>query len=157
MKTRTITRAYKSDLQAILELQYLAYQSEAELLNDFSIPPLKQTLNDLDQEYEKGIFLKATDGNEEIIGSVRACIDADTAFIGKLIVHPKNQGEGVGTKLLLAIENECSVGRCELFTSDKSIGNIRLYERLGYVKFKKRRISDSLTFVCMEKYLKGNK
>lgn len=40
----TITRAERCDLQQILDLQYLAYRSEAELLNDFRIPPLLQTL-----------------------------------------------------------------------------------------------------------------
>jgi hypothetical protein len=44
----TITKAEKSDLQQILDLQYLAYQSEARLLDDFTIPPLKQTLAEVE-------------------------------------------------------------------------------------------------------------
>jgi len=149
----TITRADRADIQAIMELQYLAYQSEAELLNDFSIPPLKQTFDEVELEYEKGVFLKAIDENGEIIGSVRACINNDSAFIGKLIVHPERQRRGIGTALLLAMEKECAVERYELFTSDKSVGNIRLYERLGYGRFRKQRISDNLAFVYLEKYL----
>lgn len=38
-----IKRADKADLKAILELQYLAYQSEAKLFNNPDIPPLKTT------------------------------------------------------------------------------------------------------------------
>jgi len=146
-----INKADRSDLQEILELQYLAYQSEAKLLNDFSIQPLKQTYDEAEREYEKGVFLKATDENGEIIGSVRAYVDNGAAFIGKLIVHPKRQRQGIGTNLMLAIERECPAERYELFTSSKSIGNIRLYERLGYVRFSERRISDDWTFVYMEK------
>ena len=39
-----IEKAEREDLQEILDLQYLAYQSEARLLNNMDIPPLKQTL-----------------------------------------------------------------------------------------------------------------
>ena len=58
----TITRAERCDLQQILDLKYLAYRSEAELLNDFRIPPLLQTLQELRAEFETGVVLKATDG-----------------------------------------------------------------------------------------------
>lgn len=42
-----ITAASPADAAAILALQKLAYQSEARLYNDFSIPPLLQTLEEL--------------------------------------------------------------------------------------------------------------
>ena len=38
-----IEKAIETDLDEILNLQRLAYQSEAILLNNFSIPPLMQT------------------------------------------------------------------------------------------------------------------
>ena len=47
-----ITKATKEDLSEILQLQYLSYQSEAKLLNNFDIPPLKQTLQEVQNEYE---------------------------------------------------------------------------------------------------------
>jgi len=119
---------------------------------DFSIPPLKQTIEEAHWEYEKGIFLKIEDEAGNIIGSVRAYTDGDAAYIGKLIVHPTRQGQGIGTKLLLTIEQESKAARFELFTSDKSIMNIRLYERLGYVKFREQTVADGLTVVYMEKY-----
>ena len=148
-----ITKAEKSDLSQILKLQYIAYQSEAKLHDDYSIPPLKQTLKEIHQEYEKSLFLKAVDESGEIIGSVRAHIDGGTAYIGRLIVHPDRQGQGFGTKLLLAIEQESRAARYELFTSSKSVKNLRLYEHLGYVKFKEQAIADELTLVYLEKYV----
>ena len=54
-----IKKAEKEDLHKILDLQYLAYQSEAKLFNDSNIPPLKQTLSDVKNEYQKGLILKA--------------------------------------------------------------------------------------------------
>ena len=49
----TIERAERNDLQQILDLQYIAYRSEAELLNDFRIPPLLQTLQELQAEFDR--------------------------------------------------------------------------------------------------------
>lgn len=87
-----------------------------------------------------------------IVGSVRAYVTHDTAFVGKLIVNPEVQGKDIGTKLLLAIENECKAPRYELFTSNKSVRNIMLYERLGYSKFKERVITPDFSLVYLEKY-----
>ena len=147
----TIKKAEKSELRQILELQYLAYKSEAKLHDDFSIPPLKQTLEEVEQEFAKCVFLKAIDENGVIVGSVRAYDDDSTAYIGKLIVRPEMQSQGIGTKLVAAIEHEYLNMRYELFTGYKSVKNIRLYEYLGYVKFKEQKVSDKLTLMFFEK------
>lgn len=148
----SIKKAQKEDLKTILELQYLAYQSEAKLFNDPDIPPLKQTLTEVEHEFEKGIILKAIDENNVIIGSVRAYSENGNVYIGKLMVHPEKQKNGIGTKLLVEIEREYPNQRYELFTSTKSISNIRLYEQLGYKIFKEESISKELQFVYLEKY-----
>ena len=67
-----ISKADIEDLQEILNLQYLAYQSEAALFGSRDIPPLKQTLDEVIEEYHKGIILKLVDTDNLIIGSIRA-------------------------------------------------------------------------------------
>lgn len=151
IKMILIEKAQKEDLKQILELQYLAYQSEAELFGDMDIPPLKQTLDEVYEEFTKGTILKAIDENGVIIGSVRAQQDAGTVYIGKLMVHPDMQNKGIGTKLLAEIENVYSNQRYELFTSTRSIKNIKLYEKLGYKIFKEEIVSEELKFVYLEK------
>lgn len=146
-----IIKAEKEDLQEILNLQYLAYQSEAKLFNDPNIPPLKQTLSDMEDEYKKGIILKALDENNIIVGSVRAYIDNRTCYIGKLMVHPKKQHQGIGTKLLLEIESKFPGYRYELFTSNRSKKNIELYRKLGYRIFNEKQVTGELVFVYLEK------
>ncbi|OGQ10499.1 MAG: hypothetical protein A2026_16065 [Deltaproteobacteria bacterium RBG_19FT_COMBO_46_12] len=54
-----IERATVLDAEEILTLQKLAYRSEAEIYNDFNIPPLLQTLESLEKDFEKQFFLKA--------------------------------------------------------------------------------------------------
>ena len=146
-----IEKAQKEDLKKILELQYLAYQSEAKLFCDMDIPPLKQTLEEVYDEFNKGVILKAIDENGVIIGSVRAYQDAGIVYIGKLMVHPDMQNRGIGSRLLLEIENVYQNQRFELFTSTRSVRNIKLYEKLGYVIFKEESVSEELKFVYMQK------
>lgn len=146
----TISRATKDDLPAILQLQYLAYQSEAVLLQNFSIPPLMQTLTDLQVEFDRGVVLKAEEGRM-IVGSVRAYCEDGTTRIGKLIVDPAFQGRGIGTALLSAVEQACFAPRYELFTSSKSEKNIHLYERAGYVRYAEETVTPTLRFVYLEK------
>jgi len=72
MNTYNITKAELEDLKEILDLQYLAYQSEAELFGNKDIPPLKQTLDEVIEEFNSGTILKMTGDDGVIIGSVRA-------------------------------------------------------------------------------------
>ena len=52
-----IKRVERDDLQEILDLQYLAYQSEADLFGTQDIPPLKQTIEEVVEEYNNGVVL----------------------------------------------------------------------------------------------------
>jgi hypothetical protein len=64
--------AAQEDLMALLNLQKLAYQSEAKLCNDYTIPPLTQTYESISKDFSNMDMLKAVDENGNIIGSVRA-------------------------------------------------------------------------------------
>ncbi|MCP4022096.1 MAG: GNAT family N-acetyltransferase [Desulfobacteraceae bacterium] len=146
-----IAIATPKDTKMILMLQYLAYQSEAELYNDFSIPPLTQSLKDLESSFSDLTFLKASI-NDKIIGSVRAKQQGDTCFIGRIIVHPDDQGKGIGTSLLTAMEEAFpNVSRYELFTGAKSVKNLGFYKKLGYQEFKTEQLSDKVTLTYLEK------
>ncbi len=116
-----IETANVNDAGEILLLQKEAFQSEAKAYNDFEIPPLTETLDELKQLFKNHIFLKATiDG--KIVGSVRASLNSGTCHIGRLVVNPKFQNQGIGSKLLAEIERKCCVcKRFELFTGIKSL------------------------------------
>ena len=146
-----IKKAQKEDLEKILELQYLAYRSEAKLFGNMDIPPLKQTIEEVYDEFQKGAILKAVDDEGVIIGSVRAYQDGGTVYIGKLMVHPSKQGQGIGTQLLLEMEKQYLNQRYELFTSTRSEKNIALYQKLGYEIFDEEQVTEELRFVYMEK------
>jgi ribosomal protein S18 acetylase RimI-like enzyme len=150
-----IERATISNAEEILVLQKLAYRSEAEIYNDFNIPPLVQTLESIEKDFENQFFLKAvTDGR--IIGSVRAFIKGETCYIGRLIVHPNFQNQGIGTELMNEIEKNFSTcHRFELFTGDRSERNLYLYQKLGYKIFKTANLTDQTTIVYLEKKIEA--
>ncbi|MEV6108396.1 GNAT family N-acetyltransferase [Streptomyces sp. NPDC051940] len=156
----TITTAGASDAEQILKLQYLCYQSEAALYDDYGMEPLTQPLDDLRAELARGAALVARLGSE-VVGSVRGHVDADgTAKLAKLIVHPRMQGHGLGARLLAAIEERLSADgsakRYQLFTGHRSESNLQLYRKLGYAPVRTERISNRLSVVTLEKTRDGS-
>ncbi len=127
-----VLRATVADAAEILALQKLAYLSEAELYDDYTIPPLTQTIKELTADFDRKTFLKAVEDGQ-IVGSVNGFMTGDRCQIGRLMVHPDFQGRGIGTRLMTAVEAVFADARAwELFTGELSVKNIRLYERLGY-------------------------
>ena len=146
-----IEKANLEDLDEILRLQYLAYQSEAALFGSNDIPPLKQKLDEVTEEYAQGRILKMIDEDGTIIGSVRAKESDGTVYSGKLMVQPDLRRKGYGRRNLPEIERNFPGKRYELFTSTRSKDNIRLYQDNGYREFDQRIVKDDLIFVYMEK------
>jgi ribosomal protein S18 acetylase RimI-like enzyme len=151
METR-IAPARVREAEAILKLQYLCFQAEAELYNDYTIAPLTQPLADLLAQYDTHRILVIRSG-EEVVGSVRGQLVDETCQISRLCVHPRLQGRGLGTRLMHAIEADMvEAKRFELFTGHLSEQNLRLYRRLGYTDFREVTISPDLRFIYLEKY-----
>ncbi|MEU5219762.1 GNAT family N-acetyltransferase [Streptomyces sp. NPDC020807] len=160
----TISAADARDAEHILKLQYLCYQSEAELYGDWSIEPLTQTLDALRAELAEGYGLVARLG-DEVVASVRARLDEDgTVRIAKLIVHPRMQRHGLGSRLLDGIERHFAAAdetassaetaaakRFQLFTGHRSEVNLRLYRSRGYEQVGTRELGPKLTLVTLEK------
>ena len=127
-----IRKAIKQDLPRILEIQKRAFLSEAERYNDFNIPPLHQTIEELEQEFTEKQIWVATIENE-IVGSFRIYSKNQIGYIGKLIVLPEFQNKGIGRTLMTKAENLFTdILKIEIYTGEKSVKNIHLYQSLGY-------------------------
>ncbi|MFD8482900.1 GNAT family N-acetyltransferase [Kitasatospora sp. NPDC059673] len=149
-----IAAAGPDEAEQILKLQYLGYQSEAELYSDWTLEPLTQSLESLKTELAGHRVLVARLG-EEVVGSVRGSVDeAGVGRIGKLVVHPRMQRHGLGRRLLTALEAQLAedgAARFEAFTGHRSLGNIRLYQSLGYRETEVREVSRRLSIVTLAK------
>nr|WP_320010306.1 GNAT family N-acetyltransferase [uncultured Desulfobulbus sp.] len=92
------------DAESIFALQKLAYVSEAVSYNDFEIDPLTQSLDALQRDFGNQVFLKASVSGK-IIGSVRRYLAHGICHIGRLIVHPDFQNQGIGKLLMNLVES----------------------------------------------------
>jgi GNAT superfamily N-acetyltransferase len=142
-----IEQAVAADAGEVLTLQRAAYVSEAQLYGDPFVPPLVESLEQVRKAIESAVVLKAVEG-ARIVGSVRGQLSGTTCRVGRLVVAPDRQGQGLGTALLAALhERVPQASAFDLFTGHLSGGNLRLYRRLGYRETHRERMDDHLTLV----------
>ncbi|MGW0823967.1 GNAT family N-acetyltransferase [Streptomyces sp. NPDC002845] len=151
----TISEATDQDAEQIFRLQYLCFQSEAALYGNYRIDPLVQTLDSVRGEVAADCVFVARLG-DEVVGSVRGTTNDDgTASIGKLCVHPRLQGHGIGARLLRAAESALAeqrgAKRFRLHTGRRSEGNLRLYRRVGYETVGTSQGNDGVPMIVLEK------
>ncbi|WP_103957922.1 GNAT family N-acetyltransferase [Nonomuraea solani] len=146
-----IERAATADAGEILTVQRAAYVAEAQLYGDPFIPPLVESLEQVRKVIETAVVLKAIDDGR-IIGAVRGRLSGTTCLVGRLVVVPDRQGQGLGTALLSALHERVPEAEAfDLFTGHLSAGNLRLYRRLGYRETSRERMDDHLTLVHLRR------
>jgi ribosomal protein S18 acetylase RimI-like enzyme len=150
-----VSAATAQDVEQIFKLQYLCFQSEAELYGNYRIDPLVQTLESVRGEVATDLVFVARLG-DEVVGSVRGFSDGDgTGLIGKLCVHPRLQGHGLGARLLSAAESGLAAGRSatrfRLHTGERSENNLRLYRNAGYATVGNATGDDGVRLILLEK------
>lgn len=151
----TISVATERDAEQIFRLQYLCFQSEAALYGNYRIEPLVQPFDAVREEVAADCVFVARLG-DEVVGSVHGTISEDgTAPIGKLCVHPRLQGHGIGARLLRAAESalaeERGATRFRLHTGHRSEGGLRLYRRVGYETVGTSKGEDGVPMIVLEK------
>jgi ribosomal protein S18 acetylase RimI-like enzyme len=151
----TISVATEQDAEQIFRLQYLCFQSEAALYGNYRIDPLVQSLDSVREEVASDCVFVARLG-DEVVGSVRGALHDDgTASIGKLCVHPRLQGHGIGARLLRAAESalagERGATKFRLSAGHRSEGSLRLYRRVGYEAVGTSQGQDGVPMVVLEK------
>lgn len=118
----------------LLTLQRAAYVPEAAAHTDFGLPPLTQTYAELLTELSSShVVARGIRDEGRLIGAVRLHRDGPVIELGRLIVAPDRQGEGIGTLLLRDAESVFADAReIRLFTGEHSSGPLRLYLHEGY-------------------------
>ncbi|MET8349228.1 MULTISPECIES: GNAT family N-acetyltransferase [unclassified Micromonospora] len=149
----SIVPAGVADAGEILTVQRAAYLTEAQHYTDPFLPPLTETLDEIAAVLAGPITVLAARVGQRLVGSVRAHLDGDTAHVGRLSVAPDQQGQGVGGRLLTAIEAACAgrVARLTLFTGADSARNLRLYQRHGYRIVAHRPDPNGIRLAVLEK------
>lgn len=123
------------DAGEVLTLQRAAFVTEAQAHRDVHIPPLTQTLADLQAEVGErcchGLGIREAG---RLVACVRAHVSGEAAELVRLVVAPDRQGRGIGTSLLLTAEDLLppQVRTIGLATGQHSHADLRLYRRHGY-------------------------
>ncbi|MET2010924.1 GNAT family N-acetyltransferase [Microbacterium chocolatum] len=151
----TVRDITPDDAGEALTLQRAAFVQEALIYRSVDMPPLTQTLEELRAELEENLGCVALDG-PRMVGVVRARRDGDLLLIGRIAIAPDQQGRGIGTTLLDAVETRgraAGATEAELFTGSLSEANLRLYEREGYVETQRVPGDDGIEQVFLRKRL----
>jgi ribosomal protein S18 acetylase RimI-like enzyme len=135
-----IVRLGVEDAGELLTLQRAAYVTEAQSHDDPRLPPLLQTLAELQAELSSpDVVALGIRDHGRLVATVRlrhGAADPGVAELARLAVAPDRQGEGMGTRLLIEAERHTRPGvtAIVLITGEHSHGNLRLYDRHGYVE-----------------------
>lgn len=149
----SIAPASEQDLEAILALQHSAFVDEAKRIGKMDIEPMVQNLKSICAEFKQNLILKCTLENGKIVASVRGYKEKDTTYICKLFVDSAFRKKGIASALIRALCAALPAKRYDIFTSEKSIENIALYQRLGFVEYKRDFITGfPIKAVFLEKY-----
>jgi GNAT superfamily N-acetyltransferase len=143
------------DAGEVLTLQRAAFVQEALIYGTPGMPPLTQTLDELVHELHDNLGRVALIG-PRIVGAVRARLDGELLLVGRLAIAPDQQGNGIGSRLLEAVEErgrEAGAREAELFTGSLSEANLRLYEREGYAETQRVAGDDGIEQVFLRKRL----
>lgn len=114
----------------VLRVQLAAYQVEAELIGFAELPPLKETIKELQQSEET--FYGFYD-NGQLSGVVSLIIEDKVMDIYRLFVHPEQFRKGIARKLLIFIQDS-EKGFEEIIVSTAA-GNqpaIHFYTKSGF-------------------------
>ncbi len=150
MKPSAIPASFE-DLTDILALQKVTFQSEAILYDDDKLPPLTETLADIQHDFYQKIILKIVI-DSQIVASGRGSFENNIVHIERLSVHPDYQKRGLGTILIKTLENHFPNPHFfKLFTGFKSFSNLRWYKKLGYEVIGEKQYSEKLKLHFMMK------
>jgi ribosomal protein S18 acetylase RimI-like enzyme len=144
----------RADLREVLSLQRAAFTRVAREfgLRADELPPLTETLEDLEQLADEGsrFFLATVD--EHPAGTVRARVRPDSIVeVGRLGVDDAYERRGLGSALMRYLEDSYpDADRFELFTGADAAAPLALYARLGYSEFSRQDLG-AVTLVWLAK------
>lgn len=123
-----------ADAEQLLALQDAAYAPSDEAKQ---LPSRRQSLEALTADLgdEQMLSLGLRDG-DALVAAVRAYVGGPTAQVGRLCVHPDQQGRGLATALLTELEARIPehVREVRIFTDEDAAASRHFYAKLGYVE-----------------------
>jgi ribosomal protein S18 acetylase RimI-like enzyme len=133
--------ATEADAPRLAELARAAYGHYVERIGG---PPRPITDDYVEVVRRHDVTVAERDG--EIAGLLVLAIGDEGFVVDNVAVDPAHQGSGVGRALLEHAEasaRRAGFDSIALYTHERMIENLALYERIGYAEYDRRRIGDA--------------
>ena len=128
-----VRHAVPADAGEILTLQRACWMQEQQANPDAWVPALHESLDDVRRWLPEWTVLTLRRAGR-LVAAARARAEGDEWDVGRLMVAPDLQGQGLGRLMLAAAEAAApdTATTYSLFTGAGSTGNHRFYKRAGY-------------------------
>ncbi|MDG5473527.1 GNAT family N-acetyltransferase [Jeotgalibacillus sp. ET6] len=134
----------------VLAVQLPAYQIEAEMIDYWDLPPLKDTEETL-QACNELFFGWYADEDSQLGGVISFKKKGDVIDIHRLVVHPGHFRKGGAGELLRYLEETYKGYVFQVSTGSKNEPAIRLYVKHGFRERERIKVDDRLEISCFEK------
>jgi GNAT superfamily N-acetyltransferase len=144
-----LRRAVAADARAVLALTRMAYSKWVSVIGREPKPMVA--------DYERAVaehIIDLWEEGGELLGLIEMIAEADCLLVENIAVRPRQQGKGVGAKLLQHAEQlALSLGfdSVRLYTNAAFESNLQFYARRGYREFKRVTVAPGSVAVHMKK------
>jgi ribosomal protein S18 acetylase RimI-like enzyme len=147
MKIIKLDKTDHTKIAQIFEIQTRAYQIEATLLGVQTLPPLRETIENIVTS-DDDVFVYLV--NDQPLGAIFFSKDAYRISINKLVVDPRHFRHGIARAILEHLFKTETFSSCQVSTGARNIPAIRLYESMGFRITNRERKEENLEIVSLE-------
>jgi ribosomal protein S18 acetylase RimI-like enzyme len=133
----------------ILAVQRAAYAVEAELIGSGAIPPLHETLEELQSTTERFLGIRDADGLAALVAWDRH--PDETLDVCRLAVAPRAFRRGYATALLDALDEREPAQRTVVSTGAANAPALALYRQRGFVELETVEVEPGLKVLNLER------
>lgn len=135
--------------EQIVDLQKQAYILEAELIDFYDIPPLKDTIDTLKQcdEIFYGYY-----ADDVLAGLISYKLEEEVLDIYRVAVRPEYFRRGIARQMIEFVGSiNNGIKRIIVSTGLKNQPAVSLYLRLGFKKVREVEVTEDVYIACFEK------
>jgi ribosomal protein S18 acetylase RimI-like enzyme len=134
--------------EEVLNVQIPSYKVEANIIGSYDIPPLKDTVDKLQQCGESffGYYLQG-----DLCGAISLKIEKEEIDIHRLIVDPKHFRKGIAQCLLDFVEKQEGIERIKVSTGSKNTPAVSFYKKNRFQKVNEVIVNEQISLTFFEK------
>lgn len=140
----------KETAEQIVALQKVSYKVEADLIGFEKLPPLMETVDDIQgsDEIFFGYYI-----DDKLAGLISYKIFGDTLDIHRLAVSPDYFQRGIAKQLIASVVSTPGISKIIVCTGLENAPAVKLYGKLGFVETGKKEVAKDVFIMCFLKEL----